>query len=501
MSNELNKREHWGSKIGFVLAAAGSAIGLGNIWRFPYITGVNGGAAFVLVYLGCVLLLGLPIMMAELTLGRRSQCDAVGTFKVIKPGTPWFLTGSLGVAAGFLILSFYSVVAGWTIGYFFETLFGVFKRLGTAEQISNYFSIYSANPYKAVAYHALFIIFCMLIVAKGIKGGIERWCKILMPALFIVIIILIIRSVTLKGAVAGVLFFIKPDFSKLTTASVFNALGQSFFSLSLGMGTIITYGSYLPKRDNLAASGVMVASLDTLIAIMAGFAIFPAVFAFGLSPDQGEGLVFRSLTNIFNIMPLGVFFGALFFFLLTVAALTSGISLLEVVTAYFVDEKKWSRPKAAYLIGSVIFLLGIPSALSFGVLSGFRLTGRNFFGLIENLSNNYMLPLGGVLMSIFVGYVWGSKLALKEVEQGNPNFILGKIWIFLLRYFCPLIMIQILLFGFLGEFKSVRVQAFTHQIRYYLIIFDVILSSAVIIGSIIYLLLLISKRRKAKRGG
>jgi len=495
VSSDVAKREHWGSKIGFILAAAGSAIGLGNIWRFPYITGVYGGAAFVLVYLGCVLLLGLPIMLAELTIGRHSQRNPVGAFLVIKPRSPWFLTGSLGVAAGFFILSYYSVVAGWTIGYFFETIFGVFKRFATAQEVSNYFDIYSANPYKAVGYHALFMILCMLIVSKGIKGGIERWSKILMPALLSIIVILIIRSVTLKGAIDGVLFFIKPDFSKLTTVAIFNALGQSFFSLSLGMGCIITYGSYLPKSDNLPVSGVMVASLATLIAMMAGFAIFPAVFAFGLAPDQGEGLVFRSLTNIFNVMPLGVFFGALFFFLLTVAALTSGMSLLEVVTAYFIDEKKWSRKKAAWIMGSIIFILGIPSALSYGVLRNYTFGERSFFNWMESLSNNYMLPLGGVLISIFVGYVWGSRLALKEIEQGNPLFIFGKIWIFLLRYFCPLIMIQILLFGFLGEFKSAAIVNFTEKMRYYLIIFDVIISAFVIMGSIIYLIQLKLKRQ------
>jgi NSS family neurotransmitter:Na+ symporter len=494
VNNDVGNREQWGSKVGFVLAAAGSAIGIGNIWRFPYLTGINGGAAFVLVYLGCVILLGFPIMLAELTLGRHAQKDAVGTFKFIKPKSSWFLTGSLGVAAGFLILSYYSVVAGWTIGYFFEIIFGVFKRLATTEAISNYFDIYSANPYKAVGYHALFMILCILVVAKGIKGGIERWSKILMPALLVVIIILIIRAVTLKGSLGGVIFFIKPDFSKLTTDSIFNALGQSFFSLSLGMGCIITYGSYLNKRDNLVSSGIMVAFLDTLIALMAGFAIFPAVFAFGMKPDLGVGLVFRSLTNIFNVMPFGILFGALFFFLLGVAAFTSGISLLEVVTAYFVDTKKWTRRKAVWTMGSIIFIIGIPSALSFGVLQGYELTGKNFFSMMESLTNNYMLPLGGVLISLFVGYVWGSRFAIEEIKQGNPRFIFGKIWIFLLRYFCPLIMIQILVFGFLGEFKSPSLVNFTQQMRYYLIIFDVIISSLVIIGSIVYLVRLKAKK-------
>jgi NSS family neurotransmitter:Na+ symporter len=508
VSNNVGNREQWGSKMGFVLAAAGSAIGLGNIWRFPYITGVNGGAAFVLVYLGCVLLLGLPIMLAELTIGRHSQRDVVGAFKVIKPRTPWVLTGSLGVIAGFLILSYYSVIAGWTIGYFFETIFGVFKNFATAQEVSNYFEIFSANPYKAIGYHALFMFLCMLIVAKGIKGGIERWSKILMPALLAIILILIVRSVTLKGSWEGVLFFIKPDFSKLTPAAIFNALGQSFFSLSLGMGCIITYGSYLPKRDNLVSSGVMVASLDTLIALMAGFVIFPAVFAFGITPDQGPGLVFRSLMNIFNAMPLGIFFGALFFFLLTIAATTSGISLLEVVTAYFVDDKKWSRKKAAWLLGTIIFLIGIPSALSFGVLRNYHLllnlwlfkinipVGR-FFAFMENLTSNYMLPLGGILISIFAGYIWGSRLALKEIKLGNPKFALGKIWIFLLRYYCPLIMVQILVFGFLSGFKSERIVSFAQNMRYYIIIFDIIISSLVIAGSIIYLVQLKLKKSQS----
>jgi len=492
----MEKREHWKSKFGFILAATGGAIGLGNIWRFPYITGKNGGAAFVLIYIGCCIIVGIPLILAELSLGRRSQKDAVGTFKVIKPGSRWFWIGGMGVVAGYLILSYYSVVAGWTIGYFFESLLGTFRKLGSPQAVASYFDTFAASPLKAIGFQGVFIALCMIIVIRGIQGGIERACKLLMPTLFGILIICIIRSITLKGSLAGLTFFIKPDFSQLSTQAIFEALGQSFFTLSLGMGAVITYGSYLTKKDNLATSGVMIAFLDTLIAILAGFAIFPAIFAFGLPPDQGPGLVFRSLTNVFNAMPGGAIFGPLFFFLLIIAAVTSGISLLEVITAYFVDQKGWSRRKTVLTMGTASFLLGIPSALSFGHLQGVHILGKTPFGFVESLTANYMLPLGGLMMSVFVAYIWGGKEAIAEVKIGNPAFLTGRIWIFLLRYICPFIVAQILLFGILSEFTSPRVISFAEMLRHYLGIIDIVIAAGVIIGGAIYI---ISIKRAKKR--
>ena len=494
----MEKREHWKSKFGFILAATGGAIGLGNIWRFPYITGKNGGAAFVLIYIGCCIIVGIPLILAELSLGRRSQRDAVGTFKVIKPGSRWFWIGGMGVATGYLILSYYSVVAGWTIGYFFESLLGTFRKMSSPQAVASYFDTFSASPLKAIGFHGFFIALCMIIVIRGIRGGIERACKLLMPTLLGILLICIIRSVTLEGSLAGLTFFIKPDFSKLSTQAMFEALGQSFFTLSLGMGAVITYGSYLTKKDNLASSGVMITFLDTLIAILAGFAIFPAIFAFGLPPDQGPGLVFRSLTNVFNAMPGGVVFAPLFFFLLIIAAVTSGISLLEVITAYFVDERGWSRRKTVLTMGTVSFLLGIPAALSFGRLQGISILGKTPFSFVESLTANYMLPLGGLMISVFVAYIWGGRKAIDEVKVGNPVFITGRIWVFLLRYICPFIVAQILLFGVLSEFTYPRVTSFADTLRSYLSIIDIVIAAGVIIGGAIYIISI--KRAKRKEG-
>jgi len=472
-------REHWGSRVGFILAAAGSAVGLGNIWRFPYYTGVNGGAVFVMVYILCVILLGFPLMFAELSLGRRTQKNAVGAFLSVKPHSPWFLAGSLGVLAGFLILSYYSVVAGWTIGYFIESLLGVFRSFHNATEVANYFKAFSANPVKAVGYHALFIVLCMLIVIRGVKAGIERWSKILMPTLFGILVLSIIRALTLPGSFSGVKFFIFPDFSHFSLDTVFLAMGQAFYSLSLGMGCMITYGSYLSRKSNIPSNGIWIAGLDTMVAFLAGFAIFPAVFAFGLKPEGGPGLVFQTLPNIFRVMPGGVVFAPLFFLLLLIAALTSGISLLEVVTAYFVDEKGWSRKKTVLITGTIIFFMGIPSALSYGKLAKPIVFGRTPFDFVDKLTANYLLPLGSILIAVFVGYIWGRDKASREIMDGAPGFKLAPLWLFLLRYFCPVVVAQILIFGFLSEFTSPAVQAFTKILQRYFIIADIALLGVV----------------------
>jgi NSS family neurotransmitter:Na+ symporter len=486
-------REHWGSSIGFVLAAAGSAVGLGNIWRFPYYTGENGGAAFVLVYILCVLLLGFPLMFAELCLGRHTQKNAVGAFASVKPNSPWFLAGSLGVLAGFLILSYYSVVAGWTIGYFVESVFGVFRSFKGATEVSGYFKAFSANPLKAIGYHALFMVLCMVIVIRGVKSGIERWSKVLMPTLFGILVLSIVRALTLPGSFAGLKFLLYPDFSRFSLDTVFLAMGQAFYSLSLGMGCMITYGSYLQRKTNIPANGLWIAGLDLMVALLAGFAIFPAVFAFGLKPTEGAGLVFQTLPNIFCVMPAGVICGPLFFLLLVIAALTSGISLLEVVTAYFIDEKGWSRRKTVLISGSVIFLLGIPSALSFGKMAKPIVFGRTPFDFVDKLTANYILPFGSILIAIFVGYVWGRDKATREVMKGTPGFKLAPLWLFLLRYFCPVVVAQILIFGFLSEFTSERMKSLTGTLQWYFILIDLALF-AVVIGWTVYFF--ISGRKK-----
>jgi NSS family neurotransmitter:Na+ symporter len=470
------QREQWGSRLGFILAAAGSAIGLGNIWKFPYIAGENGGGAFVVVYLVCIVMIGLPIMLSEFLIGRKSQRNPVGAYKSIKPDSLWFLVGGMGVVAGFIILSYYGVVAGWTFGYIIESLRGVFFELEDPDMIREHFTQFAADPVKAVGYHALFIALCMLIVIKGIKIGIERWSRILMPTLLAILVLLIIRGLTLEGAMAGVEFFLKPDFSKLGPESVLIALGHAFFTLSLGMGAMITYGSYLRRADNLPQSAFIVSILDTVIALMAGIAIFPAVFAMGQPPDVGPGLVFVSLPAVFVKMPGGAIFAPLFFFLLSIAALTSGISLLEVVTAYFVDEKGYSRAKAVTCFGIVIFLLGIPSALSMGLLSDFTIIRWNFFDLVDHISANYLLPLGGLFISIFIGWIWGVRKAADEARKGNPAFSTARMWSVLIKYVCPFIVGQIILFeGVLNEFKGEAIGGMVVTLKHWAGVLDIFL--------------------------
>lgn len=425
MENQTSERGIWSSKLGFILAAAGSAIGLGNIWRFPYITGQNGGAVFVLVYLGFVILLGLPIMLTELTVGRRTQRNPVGAFKALSPEGQWKLLGGLGVLTGFAILSFYSVIAGWTVGYIFKTIIWGIKGSVAPEQLDSIFVNFSKNPWSSIGYLVIFMTITVLVVAGGVKGGIEKWCKILMPVLFGLLVLMIIRAVTLPGADAGISFYLKPDFSKISGEVLLMSLGQAFFSLSLGMGAMVTYGSYLSKKDNLATSALAVCLSDTLIAVMAGMAIFPAVFALGAKPDAGPHLIFIILPNIFSKMPGGEFLGPLFFLLLAIAALTSTVSLLEVVTAYFIDEKGWSRVKAVWIIGGACLLLALLSALSKGIipaLSTLPLLNISFFDVMETAFLSYSLPIGAFFLSIFVGWKWGIKPAVEEIKQGNIHF-------------------------------------------------------------------------------
>ncbi len=418
----MEKREHWGSQLGFILAAAGSAVGLGNIWKFPYITGENGGGAFVLVYLLAIAIIGIPVMLAELVIGRKTQRNPVGAYHALKPGSIWILGGYLGVIAGFIILSFYSVVGGWTIGYMFKALFTGFKNLTSMEIAKNNFDSFVKSPFYSIFFHFLFMGLTVLIVYKGIKQGIEKWSKILMPAIFIILFLLIIKGLSMKGAMAGVQFYLSPDFSRLSSRSVLIALGHAFFSLSLGMGVMITYGSYLSKKENLWKSALTIVTIDTLIALLAGLAIFPAVFAMGFNPSAGPGLVFNILPSVFAKMSIGFVWGFLFFLLLAIAALTSAISILEVVTAYFIDELHIERRKATLIFGFLIFLLGIPSALSFGALSGVKIGGKTFFGFFDNLASNYFLPLGGLIISLFVGWAWGTKHAVDEIRHGSHNF-------------------------------------------------------------------------------
>lgn len=437
-------RGTWGSKLGFILAASGSAIGLGNIWRFPTITGQNGGAAFVLIYLACVVLLGVPVMIAELAIGRRAASDPVGAFKSLAPKTWWKAVGALGVLTGFMILSAYTVVAGWTLRYIIVTLSGQFSGSNQAT-IKRIFEDFTADGSSVVFYQFLFMATTIWIVRGGIQQGIEKATKILMPLMIGLLLLLVVRSVTLPGAQAGLSFYLTPDFGKVDFAVVRSALGHAFFTLSLGMGAMITYGSYLAKDDNLVSSALYVCIADTLIAFLAGFAIFPALFSVpGLSPEEGPGLIFLVLPNIFNAIPLGQLFGTAFFCLLAIAALTSTISLLEVVVAYFIDQLGWHRKTAALLVGSCSFLVGIPSALSNGsvsLLSGFM--DQLFFYFAE-----VSLAVGALFICLFVGWKWGIPKAVETIRAGYPSFPQAPLWTFLVRYVCPIAVAVILVTSF-----------------------------------------------------
>jgi NSS family neurotransmitter:Na+ symporter len=445
-------RGKWSSSIGFVLAAAGSAIGIGNIWRFPYMTGKYGGALFLLVYLAAVVLLGMPVLIAEIAMGRATGRNPVGAFKELRPRGQWKLVGYLGVTSGVMILSFYSIISGWTIGYFFKTISGGLKNAETATT-PGIFDAFARNfPLQAVLL-AVFLIITAVIVSRGVSGGIEKACRILMPALFVIMLVLLGRALTLPGAGKGLAFYLKPDFSQLSPRMVIDAMGQAFFSLSLGMGAMITYGSYLKKEANIAANAAWVAFLDTSAALLAGFVIFPALAAYGMSPAGGHPLVFHILPVIFSKMPLGMVFGLLFFLLLGVAALSSTISLLEVAAAYFIDEKKWSRSKAVWLTTLASFLLGLPSVLSFGGVGFFRrlpLIHISFFEMMDLVWGTLALSVGALFIALFVGYVWKCASALKEIGHGMKQFRFSGIWSFSVKVLCPLLILVTLLMVFKG---------------------------------------------------
>jgi NSS family neurotransmitter:Na+ symporter len=444
-------RGQWGTRAGFLLAAAGSAIGLGNIWRFTYIMGENGGAAFILVYVACIVLIGAPVFLAELVIGRHTQLNPVGAFASIKPGSSWKWVGAMGVLAGALLLSFYSVVAGWVMAYALRAPLGTISALSSPEESGAYFGALSSSTSQSILFHALFMIITMVIVARGVKGGIERASKIMMPILFVLLGILVVRGVLLPGAAAGIEFMLRPDFSALNPTVVLIAMGHAFFTLSVGMGAMITYGSYLSRKEHLPLAGVSVAFFDTLIALLGGLIIFPALFHANADPAAGPGLVFVVLPTIFDKLPSGTVFAIAFYALLAVAALTSTISLLEVVVSYFVDERGWGRDKAAWLIGGGCFLLSIPSALSNGAVGGLTALyskggkDKSFLDLLDMVFGNYSLSIGALLLSLFVGWKWGVKAGLDELQGGGAHRLpLAAVWAFCIRFICPVAVVIVL---------------------------------------------------------
>ncbi|WP_321334456.1 sodium-dependent transporter [uncultured Bacteroides sp.] len=438
-----NDRAHFGSKLGVILASAGSAVGLGNIWRFPYETGNHGGAAFILIYLGCVVLLGLPIMIAEFLIGRHSRANTARAFQILAPSTQWRWVGRMGVLAGLLILSYYSVVAGWTLEYITEAVTNGFAGKSPADFIAS-FQSFSSNPWKPIFWLIIFLLATHYIIVRGVEKGIEKSSKIMMPMLFIIILILVACSVTLPGAEKGIEFLLKPDFSKVDGSVFLGAMGQAFFSLSLGMGCLCTYASYFGKDTNLTKTALSVGVIDTLVAILAGFIIFPAAFSVGIQPDAGPSLIFITLPNVFQQafsgMPvLAYLFSVMFYVLLAVAALTSTISLHEVVTAYLHEEFHLTRGKAARLVTGCCIFFGIFCSLSLGVTKEYTLFGLSMFDLFDFTTAKIMLPLGGMCISIFTGWHLNKSIVWEEISNnGSLKTPFYKLLIFILKFIAPI---------------------------------------------------------------
>ncbi len=435
-------RGKWGSTLGFILATSGAAIGLGNIQRFPYMTAEGGGAAFVFIYILFVILLGIPLILVEFSLGRFTQKNPVCAIDQIRPKSLWKGVGALSILTSFFILSYYSVIGGWTLGYIVQTIFNIKPDLPS----------FASNPVNVLGYMALFIVLTMLIVMKGIKKGIERYSKILMPLLLFIILILLARSLTLPGCLDGIKYYLKPDFSELTPKVFLLALGQAFFSLSIGEAVLITYGSYTSKTENLPSSAIYIAAFDLIVALLAGLIIFPAIFSFGEPTRQGVGLTFMVLPKIFLKMPFGNLFGTLFFLLLAFAAITTSIALLEMPVTYLIDSKKWSRKKAVCIVGTLAFLVGIPSALSHGAIPSLSklpftiFEQSSVYNIMDFLWGNLAMVLCGGLLAIFVGWIWGAKKAGKELQISSKSFaIIQPFWILIVKYLAPVLLLFIFL--------------------------------------------------------
>lgn len=435
-------RGQWATSIGFVLAAAGAAVGLGNVWKFPYLTALHGGGTFLFAYILMLLFLGIPVLVTEMVLGRRGKLDPVGTYSKLSGGSGfWKFVGYVAVSVNFIVLSFYSVVGGWITNYMFQYITG-----GIKGDIVEYFGGFVSNPYSPLLWYALFMGMTIYIVAQGVSSGIERASNIMMPTLFLLFIILAIRAVTLPGAIEGIKYYLLPDFSKLSGTTFLMAMGQVFFSLNIGAGCTMTYASYLSDDENIPKMSLQVPLLDFLAAFLAGIIIIPSVFAFNLDPAAGPPLLFITMPFVFGNMPLGVLFGLMFFVLMLFAALTSSISMLEVNTAFLVDNYKIDRKKAALTAGFFIFLLGIPSSLAQGVLSNFAIFGLDFLSAMDFLASYILMPFGAFMMTIFLVRVLGLDEAINEAtNEGTIPFKIKVLWSFLVKYVVPIIIILVFL--------------------------------------------------------
>ncbi|MFR9534889.1 MAG: sodium-dependent transporter [Rikenellaceae bacterium] len=433
-----------GSKLGAILVAAGGAVGLGNIWKFPYVLGESGGAAFLVVYIGCILLLGLPVMLAEMAIGREAKSNVVGAYKFFSP--KWKPLGYAQVLISILTMGFYFVVAGWTAEYFFASVTGELAQLSTPAEYEALFDSFRSNAFQPVLFALIFILFTHVIVQLGINKGIENASKFLMPVLFIILVVLSIKSLTMPNSSKGLAFLFNPDFSKITPDVFYKAMGQAFFSLSVGFGALVTYASYFGEKTKMVRTAVSVTVVDTMVAIIAGLMIFPAVFSVGIEPSSGPSLVFITLPAVLNTMAFSSLWSSVFFLLLVIAALTSTISLHEIVTLYFMEEWKLVRGKASIITSVIVGVLAIIASLSLGIWSDFTIFDRTIFDSFDYLASNVMLPLSGLGISIFVGWVVKREVAKRQLEDYGANrFALFNVLIFLLRYVCPILLGLILL--------------------------------------------------------
>ena len=444
------KRDSFGSRFGALVAMAGSAVGLGNLWRFPYLVGENGGAAFIIVYVILSFVICLPIFVSEFVIGRRSQKNAYSAFRDLSGGSAWRWVGLFTIIVPLIVLSYYSVIGGWSIEYLLKSLTFSFTGGESQSVLSTMFSDFVSSAWGPLLVHTGFLLVTTLIVMVGIKDGIEKFSKVMMPMLFFIVIGIAIYSMTLPGAKAGLDYLFNPDFSKINGKAIAAALGQAFFSLSLGFGTIMTYASYVDKKENPLFQSVATASSDLLFALVAGMAIMPAVFAFGISPQTGPGLVFETLPYVFGQMPAGGFIAILFFLALLVAAVTSSISMLEVAVAYLVEEKKISRIWACVILFAICWVVGAVCSLSFGPLSHIKIDGGNIFDFFDNLSSNILMTLGSLLTVLFVGWRLKKTDVYDEFTNGGTLStnarIFGVLW-FLIRYICPLAILIIFISG------------------------------------------------------
>ncbi len=447
------KRDSFGSRFGALVAMAGSAVGLGNLWRFPYLVGENGGAAFIIVYIILSFMICLPIFISEFMIGRRSQKNAYSAFYDLSDGSAWRFVGLFSVLIPLVVVSYYSVIGGWSVDYIFKAFTFSFSGGETQNAVNTMFADLVSNPWMPLVCHTIFLLATVIVVVFGIKGGIEQFSKIMMPLLFLIVISIAIYVVTLPGAGAGLEYLFKPDFSKITPQACASALGQAFFSLSIGMGCIITYGSYVSKKDNIMSQSIYTAVFDLAFALCAGIAIMPAVFAFGINPQSGPGLVFETLPYVFSQMPAGGIIAIFFFVALFAAAITSSISMVEVCVAYLIEEKGMSRKVSCALVFAVAWVLGAICSLSFGPLSDIKIFDRTIFDFFDNLSSNILMTLGSLMTVLFVGWRLKKTDIYDEFTNGGTLStnarIFGVLW-FLIRYICPLAIIAIFLSGILA---------------------------------------------------